>query len=324
MTKDIESVPPEQPLQGERQQPDKTSAECVTDNNLKWKQKKYFVCVFVGLVLVVLAILLPLLQILGGVFNKDDNRPLNDDCETATELIVGGEPIMGTFVGATPDPGGAYCGASGDDRTNKVVWYKFNGTGNAVHVDTWPTWISVASYAGDCDDLRHPSGKFGDDASLERCLCDNACRTFWTQEDQTYFLYTATCPCDHCEEDFNISVREVNPPTNTDCENAMELSTTNGTTYEMSMELIACSCPQQSYLWYFVESGLDKTISLNGLDLNSIDLYKGTSCDDIKEVDSIFWNRRTGFVELSPSLERYYMRFEDTWIGFPNVTIVNI
>ena len=312
MTNDIENVQQEQPLQGGRQQQGKAVVERTTGN----KQKYTFF--FVGLVVIVLVILLPLLLV-----DKDEKPPVNDDCETATELIMGNEPVMGTFVGATPDPGGVYCGASGDEQRYKVVWYTFNGTGKAVHVDTWPSWISVAVYQGDCDDLIHPSGKFGDDASRDYCLCQNTCRTFWTQEEQTYFLYAATCPYD-CEEDFNISVREVIPSTNTDCENAMELSTINGTTYEMNTELVACACPKLSYLWYFIESGLNKTISLNGLDHNSIDLYKGTSCDDILEVDTFFWNRNTGIVELTPSSERYYMRMEDVWIDIPNVTIVEI
>ena len=93
MTNDIDKVQPEQPLQGARQQQGKVVVERTTGNTQKYT---FF---FVGLVVIVLVILLPLLLV-----DKDEKPPVNDDCETATELIMGNEPVMGPATAYQTDP----------------------------------------------------------------------------------------------------------------------------------------------------------------------------------------------------------------------------
>lgn len=160
---------------------------------------------------VVLCLLLTAALVLIGILvsreTRVDSPPGNDRCEHAFELPTNGTVVRGTFRGATPDPGGDYCGGSGDPENNPVVWYKFWGTGTALHI----TGPSIAVYYGDCDDLREEmtNEDFGDENNELYDGCAHGSYTFDSEAGRLYYIYVATCPCDHCMDDFDVSVTEI-------------------------------------------------------------------------------------------------------------------
>lgn len=191
------------------------------------------------------------------VAKRNKSPPPNDTCEAAIELQPDGTVVRGTFRNGTPDRSGDYCGPSGEG--GPTVWYKFYGTGGEMQVSS--TLPSVAIYYGKCGYLT--CAMDDDRLGWGGCCITGGDYSFTTEAGRLYYIYVTTCQCDHCMDDFDISIKRVQRPVNDQCKDALELPL-NGTVEKGTVENAAGSFPGvntlpfdiDDFYGYYYENGI--------------------------------------------------------------------
>ena len=194
------------------------------------------------------------------------NPPENDDCEAAVGLTVDGPIVTGTLFDSTAsvEEQVSSCVQS-FDVSGGGVWYSFTGTGGFVSASSCSDEISHYSsiYEGECDGslkcLASPSSVVPEGCSTNGGKSAPA----QTIEGVTYYVLVSHSGGILSDSgSFDLSVKTVTPPTNSECSAAIELVPDDdtrvvGNTVDAFYDEASFSCShgtsRSPALWYVVQ-----------------------------------------------------------------------
>jgi hypothetical protein len=193
------------------------------------------------------------------------NPPENDDCEAAVGLTVDGPIVTGTLFDSKTSIEeqfslGSSCFQS-FDVSGGLVWYSFAGTGGFVSANSCSDVSShyIFIYEGECDGslkcLAYPSSV----PPEAKCGKSTPAKTI---EGVTYYILVSHSGGILSDSgSFELSVKAVTPPTNSECSGAIELVPDDdtrvvGNTVDEFYDEASFSCShgtlRSAALWYVV------------------------------------------------------------------------